>query len=81
MTAIRVRGWLTDGTIKAPADTVQAMAELAGTVRDQARRIAALETVRDAAEAWLKAYVDHPEDSEECRNAHRALVAAVKGAG
>lgn len=79
--SIRIPGWITDGTIRVPADTTQAMAELVSTVRDQEKRIAALEPVLAAAQSWLKVYGNHPEDSDECRDAHRALVAAVKGAG
>ena len=39
-------------------------------------RNAKLESVLTAAQAWLEAFSDHPEG---CRDAHRALVAAVKG--
>lgn len=74
---LRVKGWLTAGAV-VPCSP-EAMAELVEHGRAQESELERLRPLREAADAWLKAYADHPEDSEECRDAHRALVVAVKG--
>lgn len=75
---LRVKGWLTQGAV-VPC-SIDSMAELVEAGRALMARNAVLEPVLTAAEAWLRAQANHPEDSDECRDAHRALVAAVKGA-
>ena len=85
MTSIRIPGWLTDGTIKVPADTVQAMADLASAVRDQAARIAELEQ-RDAAfvaliEAIIEAITKHGFASEQANDAYREGLRVMNASG
>lgn len=77
MTSIVVPGWLTDGSIKLPADTVQAMAELVGTVRDLTAEKARLEK-RDAAfVALVEAITKHGFDSEQAVDAYREGLRAI----
>ena len=80
MTAFRIPGWITNGTIKVPADTVQAMAELVDTVRLLHTQNALLQVARDATDALLKAYMDHGDLSQEFNDAYRAAQVAVRAA-
>lgn len=74
---IRVPGWITDNTIKVPADTVQAMAELAGTVRDLSAENTRLKG-RDAAfVALVEAITKHGFGSEQAVDAYRDGLRAI----
>lgn len=75
--SLRIPGWITDGTVKVPADTVQAMAELVGTVRDQAQRISVLEPRDVALRALLKG-IAAGMDSDVFRDAYREALLVVQ---
>lgn len=80
MTAIRIPGWLTDGTIKVPADTVQAMAELAATVRDLTGENARLGRRDVALVALVEAITKHGFGSEQAADAYREGLRAINSA-
>lgn len=79
LTSIRIPGWLTDGTIKVPADTVQAMAELVGTVRDLTVENARLEAHGVALKALVEAITRHGFGSEQVVDAYREGLRAING--
>lgn len=77
MTAIRLPGWITDGTITVPADTVQAMADLICTMRDLTAENARLEK-RDAMfVALVEAITKHGLGSEQAADAYRDGLRAI----
>lgn len=71
---LRVKGWLTAGAV-VPCSP-EAMAELVEHGRQQEAELVPLRALRIAVAHWLATYANHPEDSDECRDAHRALMAA-----
>ncbi len=75
---LRVKGWLTKGAV-VPV-SVDSMAELVEHGRQQEAELVLLRALRTAVAHWLATYANHPEDSDECRDAHRALMAAHKAA-
>lgn len=77
MTSIRIPGWLTNGTIKVPADTVEAMAELVNTVRDLTAENARLEAHSVALRALVEAITKHGFDSEQANDAYREGLRAI----
>ena len=74
--SIRSPGWITDGTIRMPADTTQAMAELVGTVRDQAVEIARLKPHESALLGLLKG-ISAGMDTDAFRDAYREALVVV----
>jgi len=75
---LRVRGWLTDGTIAVPPNTVEAMAELVEDVRDLSAENARLTAHSAALRAITEAITKHGHGSERANDAYRDALAALK---
>jgi len=77
MTAIRVRGWLTDGTITVPADVQGAIADMAADVRDLKAENDRLAKHSAALRALLRG-ITEGMDSDVFRDAYREALLAVQ---
>jgi hypothetical protein len=76
MALLRVPGWITDGTVKVPADTARAMSELVDAVRDHAAEVARLKPHETALAALLKG-ISAGMETDAFRDAYReALMVA-----
>lgn len=75
---LRVKGWLTAGTIAIPADVQAALADLVLDLRDQAVEIQRLTRHSTALRALTDAITKHGPDSEQVNDAHRDAVIALK---
>lgn len=75
---LRVKGWLTDGTIAVPPNTVEAMAELVEDVRDLTAENARLTAHSTALRGLTDAITKHGPASEQANDAYREALAALK---
>jgi hypothetical protein len=78
MTTLRVRGWLTNGTIAVPPDAVAAMADLVADVRDLTAENARLSQHSAALSKLLTTIKTHGTQGDAFADAYREALAATK---
>ena len=77
MTAMRFKGWQTDGTLKVPAEHQEAIADMAADLRDLTAEKARLGTHSTALRALLDAITRHGPGSEQANDAYREGLRAI----
>ena len=77
MTALRVRGWFTDGTITVPADVQGAIADMAADVRDLKAENDRLAKHSAALRALLRG-ITEGMDSDSFQDAYREALLVVQ---